>query len=326
MKKVLAQKVLALGGVLFAGLASAQQGYPSKPIRVILPVPVSAGVDIILRRAGEDLRTRLNGQGFVIDNRASANMVTGADACAKAAPDGYNICGLSALSVALNPFIMSNLPYDAEKDFVPVFNMFVLKGGLMAKAALPVANAKDLEAYVKSRPGQINFGVLGIGSTTDVSRLWLEQHWKTKIVPIPYKGAPNIITGLVSGEIDIAFIGAYNALGPIKAGKIRLLGVDGTKRTPVFPDVPVLSELNLEGLPTGRPWWGIFVPAKTPDAVVRRLNTELNRLFAEPSFVEFLDTQIVEIVAGSPEKFADMIREERANFSQIVRKYNIPKE
>jgi tripartite-type tricarboxylate transporter receptor subunit TctC len=320
------QKLFAVAALCCANAVFAQQEYPAKSIRVILPVPASAGVDIILRRAGEALRPRLNGQGFVVDNRASANMVTGADACAKAAPDGYNICGLSALSLALNPFIMSNLPYDAEKDFVPVFGMFVLKGGLMTRASLPVSNAKDLEAYVKARPGGINFGVLGIGSTTDVSRLWLEQHWKTKIVAVPYKGAPNIINGLVTGEIDIAFIGAYNALGPIKGGKIRLLGVDGTKRTPVFPDVPVLSELGLEGLPTGRPWWGVFVPARTPDAVVRRLNAEFNRLWAEPAFVDYLDSQIVEIVGGTPEKFADMIREDRAVFSQIVRKYNIPKE
>ena len=272
------------------------------------------------------MRPRLNGQGFVVDNRASANMVTGADACAKAAPDGYNICGLSALSLALNPLLMSNLPYDADKDFVPVFGMFILKGGLMAKQALPVATARDLESYVKARSGQINFGVLGLGSTTDVSRMWLEQHWKTKIVPIPYKGAPNIINALVSGEIDMAFIGAYNALGPIKAGKIRLLGVDGTKRTPVFPDVPVLSELGLQGLPAGRPWWGVFVPARTSDAVVKRLNAEFNRLWAEPSFSEFLDSQIVEVIAGPPEKFGDMVREERSSFAAIVKKYNIPKE
>ncbi len=324
MRKRLA--VVAALGLLVVPVVWAQQDYPSRPIRVLMPVPAGAGVDVIFRKAGEALRPRLNGQSFFVENRASANMVTGADACAKAAPDGYTICGLSALSVALNPFTMSNLPYDAEKDFIPVFGMFILKGGLLTKAALPVSSAKDLEAYVKARPGQVNFGILGVGSTTDISRMWLEQHWNTKIAGIPYKGGPSIINGLVTGEIDMAFIGAYNALGLIKGGKLKLRGIEGSKRTPVFPDVPVLSELGLQGLPAGRPWWGVFVPARTPDAIVRRLNVEFDRLFREPSFVEFLDTQIVEIVGGTPEKFASMIREDREHAAMMVKKYNIPRQ
>jgi tripartite-type tricarboxylate transporter receptor subunit TctC len=323
-------KAVSAVAVLCASLAVpaawAQQNYPSKPIRVLLPVPASAGVDVILRKAGEALRPRLNGQSFVVENRASSNMVTGADACAKAAPDGYTICGLSALSVTLNPFIMSNLPYDAEKDFVPVFDMFVLKGGLITKGALPVNSAKELETYVKARPGKLNFGILGVGSTTDISRQWLEEHWNTKIAGIPYKGGPSIINALVGGEIDFAFIGAYNAISLIRAGKLKLLGVDGTKRTSVFPNVPTLSELGLQGLPAGRPWWGVFVPAHTPASIVHRLNAEFEWLFHQPSFVDFIDTQIVEIVGGSPESFAQMIREDRVQAAAMVKKYNIPRQ
>src|SRR4051812_39676525 len=145
--------------LLVAAPALAQQ-YPVRPIKMILPVPPAAGVDVIVRKAGDALQSRL-GQGFVVDNRASANMVTGADACAKAQPDGYNLCSLSALSVALNPLTISKLPYDAEKDFRPIFNMFVLRGGLIAKASLPVSSTKELQALAVGKPGVLNMGTLG---------------------------------------------------------------------------------------------------------------------------------------------------------------------
>jgi tripartite-type tricarboxylate transporter receptor subunit TctC len=310
--------------LLLAAPALAQQ-YPVRPIKMILPVPPAAGVDVIVRKAGDALQSRL-GQGLVVDNRASANMVTGADACAKAQPDGYNLCSLSALSVALNPLTISKLPYDAEKDFRPIFNMFVLRGGLIAKASLPVSSTKELQALAVAKPGVLNMGTLGPNSTVDISRQWLEQHWNTKITGIPYKGAPLIIQALVAGEIDFAWIGAYNAIGPIKGGKVKLITIDGARRTPLFPEVPVVGELGLSGLPAGRPFWGIFGPARVPDNVVRRVNEEFGRLFKEPSFVEFLDGQMVDIVGGTPEEFARFIAEERVSARQMVQKYNIPKE
>ncbi len=320
-------RATALGAALALSLSTAlaQQNYPARPIRVVLPVPPGAGIDIIIRKAGEVLTPRL-GHGFVVDNRASANMVTGADACAKGLPDGYNICSLSALSITLNPYIIAKLPYDVDKDFRPIVNMFVLRGGLMTKASLPVSSAKDLEALARAKPGVLNYGTLGPNSTTDISRRWLEEHWNTRIAGIPYKGAPLIIGALVAGEIDFAWIGAYNAIGPVKGGKVKLFGIDGARRTPVFPDVPTIGELGLNGLPAGRPWWGILGPARIPDAVVKRLNAEFNWLYKEPSFVEFIDGQMVDVVTGSPEDFTRMIGEDRVEFQKMVKKYNIPME
>lgn len=308
-----------------AASTQAQQPYPTRPIRVILPTAPGAGVDVIVRKAGELLQPRL-GQGLVVDNRASANMVTGADACAKATPDGYNLCALSALSLALNPFTIAKLPYDAEKDFKPIFNMFILRGGLITKASLPVNNVKELQALAVSKPGALNFGTLGPNSTVDISRQWLEQQWNTRIAGIPYKGAPLIIQALVAGEIDFAWIGAYNAIGPIKGGKLKMIAIDGARRTPIFPDVPVVGEVGLNGIASARPWWGLLGPARTPDTAVKRINDEFNRLFKEPSFVEFLDGQMVDIVGGTPEDFARFIAEDRAAAQQMVQKYNIPKE
>jgi tripartite-type tricarboxylate transporter receptor subunit TctC len=318
-------RALAALPLAFASLALAQQGYPSKPIRVFVPVPAASGVDIIIRKAGEALHPRL-GQPFVVENRASANMVTGTDACGKAAPDGHTICTLSSLPLAYAPFTISSLPYDAEKDFRPVTNMFFLLEGLMTKAALPVNSVKELQALAVASPGKLNFGTLGPGSTTDVSRQWLEETWHTKIAGIPYKGGPLVVQALAAGEIDFARIGAYNAIPLIKAGKLKLLALGGTKRSPVFPSVPVNDEVGLEAMPPARPWWGVFAPGATPDPVIRRLNSEFVRLFHEPAFVEFMDTQVVEINTNTPEEFAAFVRKERELAGQIVKRYNIPRQ
>jgi tripartite-type tricarboxylate transporter receptor subunit TctC len=317
--------VLAVLATISLQGALAQQNYPNRPIRVVLPVPAGAGVDTILRKAGDSLMPRL-GQPFVMDNRASANMVTGADACAKSAPDGYTICGLSALSVTLNPEIILKLPYDAERDFKPVVNMFVLLGGLITKAALPVNSVAELKALAVAKPGALNYGTLGPSSTNDIGRQWLEQRWNTKITGIPYKGGPAIINALVGGEIEISWIGTYNAIGLIKGGKLKLLAIEGHKRSLIFPEAPIVSEVGLDGITVAPPWWGVLAPARTPDAIVRRLNTEFVRLFHEPSFVEFLDGQFVEIAVGTPEEFAAYIKQDRLAAQEMVRKYNIPRE
>jgi tripartite-type tricarboxylate transporter receptor subunit TctC len=302
-----------------------QQNYPNRAIRVVLPVPPGAGVDTILRKAGDSLLPRL-GQPFVLENRASANMVTGADACAKSVPDGYTICGLSALSISLNPQTILKLPYDAERDFKPVVNMFVLRGGIITKAALAVNSVAELQALAVAKPGALNFGSLGPFSTNDISRQLIEERWSTKLAGIPYKGGPAIINGLVGGEIDFSLIGVYNAIGPLKGGKVKLLAIEGHRRSPIFPEVPVLAEVGLDGIVPLEPWWGVLVPARTPDAIVRRLNSEFVRLFHEPSFVEFLDGQFVEIAAGTPEEFAAYIKQSRAAAQEMVKKYNIPRE
>jgi tripartite-type tricarboxylate transporter receptor subunit TctC len=280
-------------------------------------------VDIILRKAGEALMPRL-GQPFVLDNRASANMVTGADACAKAAPDGYTMCGLSALSLSYNPHTISKLPYDADKDFVPVVNMFWLLEGILAKAALPANSVKELQALAQKNPGKLNYGTLGPGSTTDISRLWLEEKWNTKLTGIPYKGGPAIVQALASGEVDFARIGAYNALGLIKSGKVKILAVGGSKRPKIMPKVPTLDEVGLEGIPPERAWWGVFVPAGTPDAVVKRLNAELVRLFRQPAFADWLESQLVEIAVGPPDEFAAFVRKDREHARRLVVKYKVP--
>jgi tripartite-type tricarboxylate transporter receptor subunit TctC len=315
--------VVALAAALAAFPAVAQQNYPTRPIRVLLPVPPGSGVDLILRKAGVELQPRL-GQPFVVENHASANMVTGADACAKAANDGYTICGLSASSLSFSPNTIRKLPYDADKDFTPIVNMFFLQGGILVKAALPVKSMKELQAYAQKNPGKLNFGTLGPGSTTDISRQWLEELWHTRIVGIPYKGGPAVVRALVNGESDLARIGAYNAIPLIKSGKVKIFALDATERSPVLPNVPTMAEEGLDEMPPDRAWWGVLAPAGVSNTVVQRLNREFVQLFKKPSFKKFLDSMLVEVATGTPDEFAAFIRKDREYARRLVVKYHVP--
>lgn len=301
----------------------AQGAYPVKPIRVVIPITVGAGVDIVVRKAAEDLLPRL-GQPLVVENRAGGGMVIAAEACAKAAPDGYTLCSLSPDATSVAPHIFNKLPYDPETDLRPIVNMFFLLEGMFTKASLPVSSMKELVAYEQARSGTLNFGTLGPGSNSDMNRQDLNQILKTNFQGIPYKGGNLVINALVAGEIDVGKIGAYNALGQIKSGKVKLLAIAGSKRSPLVPDVPTFAETGVD--PGARAWWGILGPGALPDAIVRRLNSEFVQLFREPKFAAFIDSLIVEVATGTSEEFAAFLRKDRQEAGARVRKYNIPRQ
>jgi tripartite-type tricarboxylate transporter receptor subunit TctC len=227
--------------------------------------------------------------------------------------------------VALNPVLFSKLPYDADRDFKPVTNLYFLIEGILAKAALPVNSIKELQSLAVSKPGLLNWGTLGPASTTDIARMWLGELWNTQFVGIPYKGGNLVTAALATAEVDVARIGAYNALGLIKSGKVKALAVGSSRRSPVMPAVPTYAEVGLGDMP-GRAWWGAFAPGGTPDAMVRRLNSELLRVFRDPKFIEWIDTQMVEIAVSSPEEFVAFLKTDRERAAQVVKRFNIPKQ
>ncbi len=310
-------------GAAFACSAAIAQTYPARPIRMLLPQTPGSGVDLILRRASEDLRGRL-GQPIVVENHPGANQVVAADMCAKAAPDGYTLCTVSMDATSLNPQLMSQLPYD-PKDLKPIVNLYTILGGLYVKTALPAANARELRELAVAKPGALNWAHLGHQTITDLSRLWLENKWSVQFSGIPYKGGPQIFNALAAGEVDLTYQGVYGGIGLTKDGKIRLLAVSGARRLPQYPDVPTLSELGLEGLPSASSWWGVFGQAALPAAVVNRINGEFVRLFREPRFTEFLASLVTESSAGTPEEFAATVKKTDAAIAELVRRFNIPK-
>ena len=314
------RRTVALLAALCSSAALAQS-YPSKPVRVYLPQPPGAGVDIILRKAHEDIQQRL-GQPLIVENRAGGNSVVATEACAKAAPDGYTICVLNSDPLVAAQYLFAKLPFNAEKDFRPITNLYYILNGLFVKAAVPVANIKEFEAYARANPGKLNQAILGPRSSQDMSRLWLSERWNTKFEGIPYPGGPQVFNALAAGDADWTLQGAYGGLALLKSNKVKLLAVTGSKRLAAFPEVPTFIELGMPDLPSGKSWWGLLAPAALATPIVTRLNTEYVRTFREPKFVEFLAELVTEPNVGSPEEFAALMRSDRERNQRLVKQFN----
>jgi tripartite-type tricarboxylate transporter receptor subunit TctC len=315
--------LLALAAGVPAALF-AQDRYPSKPVRVISPVPPGSGTDNVLRSAGQEMQSRL-GQPWVVENRAGANMIIGAEGCARSAHDGYTLCFISNDVTSLNPHLFSKLPYDAEQDFKAVARMFFLVEGMVASASLPVNSVAELQALAAAKSGALNVGTMGAWSSTDIFRLWLNDRWKVNVVGIPYKGGPPIIQALVADEIHFSRIGLGSVGGQLAAGKVKVLAVAGTKRSRLLPGVPTMAEAGLGGYPV-RAWWGIAVPSGAPEPIIGRLSSELVRLFREPKFSEFVESQFLEPAPQTSEEFGAFLKTDRELTGELLRKYNVPRQ
>jgi tripartite-type tricarboxylate transporter receptor subunit TctC len=313
----------ALACALLAGGALAQD-YPARPLRMIVPLPPGATTDIVMRASVQELSHRL-GQPIVVENRPGGNWVIGAEACRAAPADGYTLCVVNSDAMVFNPLLLSNLPYDPAKDFVPVTNLFFLFEGILAKAALPVAVIAELQAYARQNPGKVNFGTLGPGSSNDVFRQWLVKQWQVDMTGIPYKGGGNVVAALLAGEIDVTKIGMGNVVGQLNSGKLKVLAIQGTQRSKIVPNVPTLAEAGLGAYPL-RVWWGLVMKASVSDAAVRRINAEVVKLYREPKMAEYLESQFVEVAVGAPQEFADFMTSERARAPEMVKAFNIPRQ
>ena len=310
--------------VTLAPAAFAQQAYPAKPMRLILPFPAGGGPDVIMRRTGNDLLPRL-GQPLIIENRPGGNFVIGAEACARAAADGYTLCHINSTQMSVNPHVMAKLSYDVDKDFRPITNLYSLVSGIFVNAALSPNTMKEFEAYAKARPGAINFSTHGSNTPTDIYRRWLNERWKTDMVGIGYKDGTAMISALLAGDVHFVWIGFFNALGQIQAKKVKMLAISSLKRYPMFPDVPTFTEVGIADAPMTS-WQGLAAPGGTPDALIRRINSEVLRLYREPQFGDFLVTQGVDNMSGTPEEFADYMKQDRAMAAEVVRNFNIPRQ
>ncbi len=303
-------------------LTSAQRPFPSKPVRFIMPVPPGEGSDIVLRRAAQELSQRF-GQPVIVDNRPGGNFVVGAEACIHSAPDGYSVCVVNGTMMSINPHTMAKLSYDPEKDFRPLTNMYFIISGIYANAALPVKTMAELRALAAQK--SLDFATLGGGSSTDVIRQWLNDLWKSNMVGIPYKGGNLIITSLATGETQATWVGLVNALGQIKAGKVRALVVNSSKRSPLLPEVPTFEEAGLPKAPLPG-WHGLALPAATPDAPARRLNTEIVSLWRDAAFSDYLASQGLEPAAGAAEEFAQFMRRDRDETGAMLKRFGVQKQ
>ena len=301
------------------GTARAQT-YPSKPLRVIVPFASGGAADLSARALAGPLREVL-GQPVLVDIRAGAGTIVGMLACAKSPPDGYTMCLTQADSLSLNPNVYKNLPYDAEKDFIPVIYLVRGISMLLAKGDAPFNSFKEMIAYAKSKPGVLNWGTWGPGSIPDVYLQWTRLSSGVNVAAVPYKGAGQTVPAVLAGEVDITFMSIGAVLPSIKAGKLKSLAIVGGRRTQILPDVPSLAELD--GDPGLRSYFGIFLPAGTPKPIVERLNASFAKTLQEPHVQDFFRTQTLEIVGGTAEEFAAFLKEDQGNARRVFKSLGI---
>jgi tripartite-type tricarboxylate transporter receptor subunit TctC len=318
----IASVAVAASIILAAGAhAALAQNFPSKqPIRMIVPISPGSVTDVTARMTAQVLQEKL-GQNVIVVNRPGANMVIGGLECAKAPPDGYTLCVVSPDTMSFNPYTVPNLGYDPERDFRPIMDMYHVIEGLIVKKDLPVNSVEELRALAVKEPGKLNFGTLGERTTTDAFRRWLGEQWKTNFVGIPYKGGSEIIQALLAGTIDVAKIGVGNMAGQLQEGKLKILAQRSSKRSPLLQNVPTFGEAGLGEFPGGPIFWGLVVPAGTPDAVVKRLHDEMLPIFTGAKFGDFAQKQFLEPAAGSTADFVTFLKKDRADAGKLVKDY-----
>jgi tripartite-type tricarboxylate transporter receptor subunit TctC len=312
--------IAALAGIaLFAAdLPSAHaQSWPSRGIRIIVPFAPGGSTDVFARLIGERLQTAL-GQPVVVDNRAGAGGNIGADAVAKAPPDGYTLLMATTGVMAINNAMYKNLSYDAEKDLKPVIYIASITNVLIVPADSPLKSVPDVIAAAKAAPGKLSFASSGSGSSTHISAELFRLMTGTELLHIPYKGSGAAMPDLISGRVSMMFENMPGVVGYIKAGKVKVLAVTGAQRTPALPDVKTVAESGVPGYES-LSWSGIAAPAGTPPEVVARLNREINTILANPEMKQKLAEQGADAVGGTPEAFSAHIARERQKWSKVVR-------
>jgi tripartite-type tricarboxylate transporter receptor subunit TctC len=306
---------LAAFALLSAGQALAQT-YPARPVRMIVPYPPGGGTDIFARIVGAKLGEAL-GQQMVIEQRPGAAGVLGADAAAKAAPDGYTVLIGQASNLAINQHLMKKLPYDPVKDFAPVTLIASSPNLLVVHPSLPVRSIKDLVALAKTRPGAINYASSGNGSPGHLAAEYFKTLAKVDIVHIPYKGATPALIDVVAGQASLYFTSPVAAQPYVQSGRLRQIAVTSAKRFAPLPDVPAVAESGYKDVDISS-WWGLLVPAATPRQIVTRLHAETVKVLAQPEMKDRLTGQGAGVVTSTPEEFAAHIKTEIANWGRIV--------
>ena len=306
------------GGIAAAAVAQAQTtGYPNKPVRWVVPFPPGGSADIMGRMIGQDLAKAL-GQQVVIENRAGASAIVGSEYVAKSPADGYTLLQANVSQMTIHPSLYPRLPYDPLKDFAPVTVLGIVTSVMVTTPSLPVASVRDLVALAKKRPGQLNFTSSGAGSSTHLTGELLKQRAGIAMTHINYKGSGPALTDVMAGFVEIMFENLPSALPFINANKLKVLAVTGKDRSPVLKSVPTLAESGFPGFDMVS-WQALVAPAGTPKGVVDRLNAEVAKVLKTPEMKEKMTGLGTDVVANSPEQFAQYLREETAKWSKIVK-------
>jgi tripartite-type tricarboxylate transporter receptor subunit TctC len=305
----------------FSLAAFAQDDYPNRPVRIIVPFAPGGSTDVVARiladRLGHELR-----QNFVVENKPGAGGNIGADAVAKASPDGYTLLMGTTGVLAINKYLYKDMSFDADRDLAPVSYTSLITNILVVNPQVPARTVQDLVRLAKAEPGRLTFASSGAGSSTHLSAELFRSMAGVEILHVPYKGSSQALTDVMAGQVTMLFDNAPSSIPFIEQGRLRAVAVTSTKRLPNLPEVPTLDEAGVQGYES-LSWSGIVAPAATPRRVIDKLNAAIEKILREPEVRERFAKLGVEPVGGPPEAFSRHIRAESEKWGRVVRTANI---
>jgi tripartite-type tricarboxylate transporter receptor subunit TctC len=306
--------VAVLAATALTASVAFAQAWPAKPIRLIVPFPAGGGTDIITR----EVANKVAGYNFVIDNKPGSGGNLGVDAAAKAAPDGYTLVMGQTSNLAISPTLYSSLPYDPVKDLTPISLVASSPLVIVASAKSPFHTLADIVKEAKAHPGSINFASSGNGTVAHLATDAFQKIAGIKLTHIPYKGASQGATDVISGDVQLYVSSIPTLLGHIKSGKMRPIAVTSAKRVDDLPQVPTVAESGYKGFEAVT-WFGVLGPANLPKDMVARLNADVNKALKDPALKSKLGAQGAEVAGSTPEQFAKLIRDENTRWEKIVK-------
>jgi tripartite-type tricarboxylate transporter receptor subunit TctC len=303
-------------------LAQAQDTWPNRPVRVVVPFTPGGTTDILARAMASELQQAL-GQPFVVENRGGAGGTLGSEVVARAAPDGHTLMMGHIGTLAVNPSLYRNLSYDTVTSFQPIVLVAVVPNILVANPRkVPVQSVQELIALARRQPGSLSYGSGGNGSAAHIAMVAFNRATGTQMEHVPYRGTGPMMTDLISGTIDLTLTGGPPALPPVRAGQLRALGVSSLTRLSSAPEIPTIAEQGVPGFDATQ-WYGLVAPAGTPRAIVDRLNAESTRILRGDRLRPRLEAEGADPAPGTPEQFRDLIVAERARWGELIRAANV---
>ena len=315
---MIAAAAIALLGA--TGIAYAQ-AFPSRPITIVVPFPPGGTTDVITRRLAAKMAENV-GQPVVVENKPGGGGISGAVAVKNAAPNGYTLYVGHVGSLSVNHHMQSNLGYDPVKDFEPITTFMSFAQILMVPASNPAKTLPELIAYAKSKPGGLNYTSQGLGTISQIQGEIMKLETGAPLVHIPMKGGPPAIAELVAGRADMMFTSYISVASLVRDGKFRMIGIGASTRSKLLPDLPTLAELGIKGVDFEQ-WFGMLAPAKTPEAVIRKLNQEIISAVRSPEVEKAVTQLATDIITCTPEEFAKRIASDSARYGKIVRQLGI---
>ncbi|MCX7154087.1 MAG: tripartite tricarboxylate transporter substrate binding protein [Proteobacteria bacterium] len=309
-------KSIAIAALTMASIAHAQT-FPTKPIRLICPFPPGGAVDIASRAIANEMSKTL-GQQVVVENKPGAGGNIGGAEAARSAPDGYTIFMTTSGINAINPALYSKMPFDPNKDLVPVSALVSLNNVLVLHPSVPAKSVAEVIAMAKAQPGKLNYASSGSGTSIHMSGEMFKHLTQVDILHIPYKGSAPAVTDLLGGQVMMMFDNIPSALPHIKSGKLRALATTGAKRDATLPDLPTVAEAGVVGYESGV-WFGLSIPAGTPREIIAKLNAEAVKGTRSPDFVTRMTALGYNIIGSTPEQMSEMLKKEVATWGPIVK-------